>query len=220
MVACHDIRLLVARTLDDLTTLQMPGAGYPRGRRHREGAAREGAVVKAVNESVNALNFMGWHQVGAVGAGIHPPVSLARAPSAVQRIHQHISEVDFELCGEKASLKAVLRGQGGDYASDDLTQCALTSFSIHSLSVPSSTVSAPLVYDLPVGDPEAQQTVKEPQRLLRSEEEVIAMVAELGDITPYVDPILLSSRRRYMSFCRRMFKAGLCRPTRCYKDYV
>ena len=47
-----------------------------------------------------------------------------------------------------------------------------------------------------------------------------ALVKEQGDIKPYVDPVLRSSRRRYIAFCRRMFSAGLCRATNRCKETV
>ena len=114
----------------------------------------------------------------------------------------------------------MLRGRGGDFESSDPSQGALASFSIHALSLPESTATAPLVYDLLEGDPEAQQNVKEPQRLLRHTSDVEAMVKEQGDIKPYVDPVLKASRRHYIAFCRRMHSAGLCCPTTTCKEVV
>ena len=48
------------------------------------------------------------------------------------------------------------------------------------------------------GDREAQRNVKEPQRLLRDTGDVDAMIKEQGDIKPYVDPVLSSSRRHHI----------------------
>ena len=69
------------------------------------------------------------------------------------------------------------------------------------------------MHDLLKGDPTAQQQVNEPQRLLRDISDVQRLIDEHGDIRPYVDPLLSSSRRHYVAFCRRMMKAGLCRPS-------
>ena len=69
------------------------------------------------------------------------------------------------------------------------------------------------MHDLLKGDPTAQQQVNEPQRLLRDTGDVQRLIEEHGDIRPYVHPLLSSSRRHYVAFCRRMFGAGLCRPS-------
>ena len=68
-----------------------------------------------------------------------------------------------------------------------------------------------MVHDLLMGDSTAQQQVKEPQRLMRDPGDVEQLVREHGEITPYIDPVLSSSRRHYVAFCRRMLKIGLCR---------
>ena len=71
----------------------------------------------------------------------------------------------------------------------------------------------PKVHDLLMGDSTAQQQVEEPQRLRRDPGDVEQLVREHGDIKPYIDPVLSSSRRHYVAFCRRMLKVGLCRPS-------
>ena len=68
-----------------------------------------------------------------------------------------------------------------------------------------------MAYDLLTGDSTAQQQVKEPQRLMRDAGDVEQLVREHGDIKPYIDPVLSSSRRHYVAFCRRMLKIGFCR---------
>ena len=201
-----------------LAPLKVTCRSVSRGRRLREGDRRRAAVVEATNGVLEALNFLSGVEGGS-DARIHP-VSLAEAPPVVQQIHGAVSSVDFEQVGEEASLKAVLRGRGGDYESSDSTQGALASFSVHALALPESTAQAPLVYDLLEGDEQAQQNVKEPERLLRNADEVAALIKEHGDIQTYVDPVLRSSRRHYVSFCRKMFRAGLCRPTFVCKETV
>ena len=62
------------------------------------------------------------------------------------------------------------------------------------------------------GDSAAQQQVEEPQRLMRDPGDVEQLVREHGEIKPYIDPALSSSRHHCVVFCRRMTKVGLCRP--------
>ena len=145
-----------SRTLDfPLPLLEIPPPASSRSRRQCDRSRKEAAVFRATNDAIGALNFMGGGEV-SVDSVIHP-VSLAEAPQVVQRLHAAVGQMDFEPAGEEASLKAMLRGRGGDYEASDPSQGALASFSIHALSLPETTASAPLVYDLLAGDPEAQQ---------------------------------------------------------------
>ena len=125
-----------------LPHLEEPRQARSRGRRLRERARKEAAVFKATNEVVDSLNFLGG-EVNRAAAGIQPAISLAEAPPALQTLHEVCLGVDFEPAGEEASLKAVLRGRGGDYENSDPTQGALASFSLHALALPESTATAP-----------------------------------------------------------------------------
>ena len=151
-----------------LPRLKQAGRARPRGHRPRDCVRRQAAVIRATNEAIGALNFLSGGEV-KIGTGIRPAATfeLPEAPAVVQRLHDVIDKVEFEPLGQEASLKAMLRGRGGEYENSDLAQRSLASFNIHALALPESTATAPLVYDLLEGDLEAQQSVKEPERLLR-----------------------------------------------------
>jgi hypothetical protein len=135
-----------------------------------------------------------------------PLVAPSDATEPIRALYDTVSATEFEPVGEEAALPSLLRGRGGDYESSDPAQGSLASFSLHALSLPETTASAPLVRDLLTGDATAQQQVEEPQRLLRDIDEYELMVKENGDIKPYVDSILQSSSRHYN------FSADECTP--------
>ena len=195
-----------------LPRLIEPGVEPGRGRRSLAASRRATAVTRATNEVLEALDFLNGEEERSDVVIHRPLVAPSDAPEPIRALYDTVCATDFEPVGEEAALKSLLRGRGGDYESSDPTQGSLASFSLHALSLPETTASAPLVRDLRTGDATAQQQVEEPQRLLRDIDEYELMVKENGGIKPYVDPILQSSCSHYISFCRRMYSAGLCRP--------
>ena len=130
----------------------------------------------------------------------------------LQEVSAQVKHGDFDQIGEEAALSSLLRGRGGDYECSDPSQGSLASFNIHALSLPTTTSGAPMVRDLLMGDAESQQSVDEPQRLLRDTGDFERLSREHGEIRSYVDPVLSNSRRHYLAFVRRMLEIGLCRP--------
>ena len=188
------------------------------GRRPSTAARKARAVVRATNDALDALDFMngnGWKPQTGIRSCI-----LHEAPPELRQVHAKVESTDFDQIGEEAALASLLRGRGGDYQCSDPTQGSLASFNIHALSLPETTAGAPLVHDLLEGDPTAQQQLNEPQRLLRDIGDEQRLIDEHGDIHPYVDPVLKSSRRHYVAFCRKMLSAELCRPSFSMKETV
>ena len=202
-----------------LPRVEIPDRRCQKGQRPSASNCQIRAVARATNDALDALDFMNGRYPNS--AGRNSAVPLHETPHCVRDLHRRVGHCAFDNVGEEAALKQLLRGRGGDYEGGaDPSQGSLASFYIHGLSVPDTTAGAPMARDLLHGDPTNQQFLDEPQRLMRDEGDVEQMIRDFGDITPYVDPILKSSRRHYLAFCKRMLKAGLCRPSFKMREIV
>ena len=172
-------------------------------------------VVERVNRCIDALNeiagFGSWQG--------HPEEELSPAHVAV--VHNlwgaHLDvRPDEEIPAAREAFK-MRRGECSPGAYGLPTH--LASYQKDRLSMPSELIKAAELSQL-VPECDRSQVVNFEQECLRPIAEVQALREELGDITPYFDPLLRASWRKYSEFLHSLHRVGMVRWSLSRKERV
>ena len=174
-------------------------------------------VLRDCEQGIASLNWL----AGASRRPFSGRASVA-TQSRVHRLHQEVhhdvERAALSWCGGGAGISAqaattkLLRGRG---VYSEPASAGMVSLDPKTLSVPSSVVGAPTVFDVaPSNESDLLRNFE--TRMLRSPEEVALINQQIGEPRFYVDPAL-KSRRRYVQFIRKLWRVGLVSFSRTFR---
>ena len=188
-----------------LPSLRAPSDGA--GRRFRQQAA----VIRECNSTLASLNFL----EGVESSGVIDIDSIDCHPlgETIRRVLAHVIALqppgNVEV-GEAALTKLLAGKAASMYLSGEIAgqipTGSLAAFSPKQVSRPSDASGAPLLSA--ICGPTASPYLNAPnQRMLRSSTEYAAAIEAFGVASTYLDPVLASSRKRYVQFVNDLLTA-------------
>ena len=175
-------------------------------------------LASLVNATVESLNEMS----GAACCSRPGVISEGQLSALCNLWEAHLAAKPAEPAPTAREAFVLLRGTSSPSTYGLPTN--LASYRKGSVALPESAAEAvPLLDILPPADRLAMANFED--HMMLTESEVSSINQELGEITPYCDPVLRSDWRQYACFLRRLERAGvvrwaLARKERCTPFFV
>ena len=219
--ADHGVRRDVGRLfpIPNVAGEAVPSGRLSRGTRQRITQRR--AIVKSVNDAVDALNWCGGYGQGGISGsqgvcssggnflgGPLLPLHAEVLGDVLARVRDRGAPPLGNLTSEEAA-RALLRSRFG-YESETPNVAA---FSPGQVSLPASLAGAPDVLEV-VPKHVREMLEKVDVYMLRDKNEFLQL-RDHGDVKPYMDRLLQRSPSLYRGFIRRLRSLGLLHLTLC-----
>ena len=164
-------------------------------------------LTDRVNGSVRALNALAGFAAPEGDTGLAPCPAHCSIWHNLWAGHQEAGPGDTAPRPREAFRELRSDSKPAGYAG---LPTNLASYKKGEVSLPERRL-APVPLESLLPGPHREHVVIFEQNCLRPPSEVAEQIAEAGDVQPYFDPVLRSSRRAYTQFLWQMHRAGMIR---------